>query len=103
MSEQLFKFRSTRNVDWNRVPKVIGRVVEKGSHPLDGEEREYIVLDDGPALHRVYRAADLGDAFKVAAIGDMVSIEFVESITLKKTGRKLNRFNVAVWSEPKAE
>lgn len=103
MSESIFKHRSVRNVNWTVIPKVNGRIIERGEHDIDGEAREYVVLDDGAALFRVYRAADLTDAFKVAAIGDQMSVEFVESVTLKKSGRRLNRFVSAVWTVPKSE
>ena len=97
------KYRSIRNVDWTKIPKVEGKVVEKGSHEVDGangkEAREFMVIDDGKTLRRVYSAADLSECFKVAAVGDNVSIEFVETVQLKKTGRKLNRFESAVWSD----
>jgi hypothetical protein len=97
------KYRSIRNVDWTKIPKVRGKVMEKGSHEVDTpdgkEARDFMVVDDGETLRRVYKAADLADCFKAASIGDMVSIEFVETVQLKKSGRKLNRFESSVWTE----
>ena len=101
------KYRSIRNVDWTKIPKVEGTVTEHAAHEVDGvkgkEEREYLVIDDGAHLRRVYRAADLAECFKAVEIGDHVSIEFVETVQLKKSGRKLNRFESSVTTPDKPE
>jgi hypothetical protein len=103
MPEPVYKYKSVRNVDWDRVPKVEGRLTEKGSHDIEGKERGYIVVDSGPVLFRVYESADLADCFKAAEVGDHVSIEYIETVSLKKTGRKLRRFASSVSTEPKVE
>ena len=101
--ERVYKQRSVTVVNWARNPKVDGIVVEKGEHEIDGKARAYLVVDDGTSLWRVYESTDLRDSFKVAEEGDGISIEFLETVALKKAGQKLNRFRSSVWTVPKAE
>ena len=93
-----YKVRQASDHDFTAEPHLEGKIVQTGSLEIEGQKRPFLVVDTGTVLSRIYESKALEDAFRLAEIGDTLSITYTGEKDLGG-GRTFKRFSVAVWSE----
>ena len=96
--ERQFKYRSRYTANWERIPKVEGVVLEKGRQKLKDRTASFLKVQAEDGEVTVFESAGLADLFKVAEIGDSVSIEYLGTVQTQ-AGRDFRQFRSAVWTE----
>lgn len=92
-----FKLRAPTTHDFTSEPVLVGKIVQKASMKVDGQDRIFLVIDTGSALAQVYESKALEDLFKIGDVGDDCSLEYKGEKDLGG-GRTFKRFSVAVWT-----
>lgn len=95
-----FKYRSVVTVDFDKHPIVVGRVVKKEVIEIEGEKRNAIHVDAVDGLYQVFESVGLAEAFHSASVGDGIIIHYLQTKSLKKSGRKMRQFNAQVFEWP---
>lgn len=99
------KLRTEVTANWDRHPKVEGRILRIDSQEIDGpkgvEIVPYLLVDDKDRFVRVYKSAALEEAFAVAKVGDFISVESI-GMRLTKSQRQCRQFDVRVWADSDA-
>lgn len=98
MKVRKYKTRSVDTVDFERHPDLEGTVVEQDVLVVDDKERPFIIIDTSQRLVRVFHSSALDEAFKLAAIGDSIRIEYQGRVKLAGA-KTYKRFGVQVWTE----
>lgn len=99
--DRLYKYKSRFTANWDRVPKVEGRVIDRGSLTIDKKDRPFLKVESSDGEVTVFQSAGLEDLFKAAAVGDFVSIEFLALVQTAK-GRAFRQFRSSCWTDPDA-
>jgi hypothetical protein len=100
--ERLYKYKSRVTANWDRIPKVEGRIIDKGSMTLKGKARPYLKVDTEDGEVTVFESAGLDDLFSAAGVGDFVSVEYLATVVTAK-GHSFRQFRSSCWTEPDAE
>jgi len=98
MSAKQFKYKSKITANWERIPKVEGRVFDKGVLEVDGKARPFIMVETETDQVQVFQSTGLDDLFKIAERGDRVSVEFLALVTTSKN-RTMRQFRSSCWTE----
>jgi len=98
MSSKQFKYKSKITANWERIPKVEGRVFDRGVLSVEGKERPYLMVETETDQVQVFQSTGLDDLFKVVERGDRVSIEFLALVTTSKN-RTMRQFRSSCWTE----
>lgn len=93
-----YKIRNPTNHDFTSDPVLEGKIVQKAMMKVDGQDRVFLVIDNGSDLSQVYESKALEDVFKLGDVGDFCRLEYKGEKDLGG-GRTFKRFSVAVWSE----
>ena len=100
MSERRYKSRSVNDHDFDTIQHVEGVIVDQGEMDVgDGRKGQFIVIDAGEYLSRIWRSYDLEEPFKLAKLGDHISIEYVGMVKTKTAGRQMREFKHSLWTE----
>jgi hypothetical protein len=100
-AQKAYKYKSRVVANWDRIPKVEGRVVEKGSVKIENKDRAYLLVNTDEGEVQVFHSAGLDDLFTASSLGDFVSIEFLAMVTTKKD-RRFRQFRASCWTEEDA-
>lgn len=100
--ERLYKYKSRVTANWDHIPKVEGRIIDKGSMTIKGKSRAYIKVDTEEGEVTVFASAGLDELFAASAVGDFTSIEYLATVVTAK-GHSFRQFRSSCWSEPDAE
>lgn len=99
------KLRTEITANWDKHPRVTGRVLRLDSQEIDGpkgvELVPYVLIESDQRFVRVYKSAALEEMFAVAKVGDFVDIESV-GMRLTKSQRQCRQFDVRVWEDSDA-
>ncbi|HXK37158.1 MAG: hypothetical protein A2V70_19435 [Planctomycetes bacterium RBG_13_63_9] len=96
--ERQYKYQSRYTANWDRVPKVEGEVVDKGSLTVKGKRRPFLKVraEDGEVT--VFETAGLAELFAASDVGDQVSIEYLGTVETAK-GHQFRQFRALCWSD----
>ena len=92
-----YKTRSKVDVQWVPGLNIEGKIVEFGTLPESAESRRFMVVDTAETLYRIYESKDLEEAFKLAEIGDSISVTFIGKKSIKGN-KSFSSFNTRLWS-----
>lgn len=101
MSERRMKFQSLILANWDKVPVVEGRIVDKGVEDIEGRKVDYITVDTQDGHVKVFRSEALGEAFDASIVGDFCKLEYLDTV-LTAQKRPFRRFRSQVWDDPSA-
>lgn len=96
--ERQYKYRSRYTANWDRIPKVEGAILERGVQNINGRKAHFLKVQAEDGEVTVFESAGLADLFKVAEIGDTVSIEYLGTVQTQ-AGRDFRQFRSSVWTE----
>jgi hypothetical protein len=102
MANRTYKYKSRVVANWDRIPKVEGRVIAKDSVKIENRVRPFMMVLTSDGEVQVFESAGLVDLFKSAELGDFVSIEFLATVETSK-GRAFRQFRSMVWTDDDAE
>lgn len=101
--KNLLRTEITNN--WERHPKVAGRVLRLDTQDIDGlkgvEQVPYILVESDGRFVRVYKSAALEELFAVVKVGYFVDIESV-GMRVTKANRNCRQFDVRCWEDTDA-
>lgn len=92
-----YKIRSATLHDFTSEPILEGRIVQKGSVNIDGDDRLFVDIDSPEGISKVYESKALEELFKLGAVGDVCKLVYRGEKDLGG-GRSFKRFSVEVWT-----
>jgi len=117
-----FRQRSVKTADWDRTPRLVGRVASLGvftgselhddlteeqrtalaadSAPNPAGNRLYLTLETRTGVYRVFESAALRDAFAAVNVGDGLALTYLGMVAIKKQGKTMRDFQTQVFDWP---
>lgn len=99
--DRTYKYKSRIVANWDRIPKVEGRVIELGSQKIDNRVSHFMKVETEDGEVTVFKSAGLEDLFNAATTGDFVSIEYLATVETQK-GRPFRQFKSSCWTDESA-
>lgn len=101
MPVRKMKFQSRITADWDRLPKVEGRVLAFDTMEVEGRHSRFALVDTEDGHVQVFESEGLKEGFATCAVGDFVSIEFLAMVETANK-RRFRKFRIQVWEDPNA-
>ncbi len=99
--ERNYKFKSRYTANWDRIPKVEGRVIDRGTMTVADRQAQFIKVLTADGEVTVFKSAGLDELFGICEVGDFVSIEFLGLVETTK-GREFRQFRSSCWTDESA-
>lgn len=96
--ERQYKYKSRVTANWDRIPKVEGRVIDRGTMTIKDRPAQFIKVETADGEVTVFRSAGLDELFTACEVGDSVSIEYLGTVETSK-GREFRQFRSSCWTD----
>jgi hypothetical protein len=101
MGEKVIKYLSRIVANWDRVPLVEGRILEKGKAKIKDRDRGFIFVATDEGEVQVFESAGLEELFDAATVGDFCRIQYLATVATSNN-RTFRQFRASLWSDPEA-